>query len=369
MDYQARLEGLSKKLGGHDADGMIVGGFTSVERSRIPNVEYLCGFTGSEGTVIAGPKGAFLITDGRYTIQAADEVKGAEVRIFQHGQATDRPQLIKKSAEDAGITRAAYESGIVSVAGLKDLEGYLPDIELVPVKDVVEQLRQVKQPEEIELIREAAKMADAAFEWIIGRVEVGKSERDLALDLEMYIRRNGAEAVSFDSIVAAAERSALPHADPTDREVEKGHFLLFDFGCLFKGYCSDLTRTVAVGPVDDRHHQVYGAVLASNKAGIAAVKAGAGGNDVDAAARSVLDEAGFGEAFAHGLGHGVGLQVHESPRLTRGSTDVLVAGNVVTVEPGAYFEGWGGVRVEDLVLVTEDGADVLSSAPKDLIQL
>ncbi|HVE77166.1 MAG TPA: aminopeptidase P family protein [Actinomycetota bacterium] len=367
MDYQARLEWLSKKLAEQEADGMIVGGFTSIERSRIPNVEYLCGFTGSEGTVIAGPQGAFLITDGRYTIQAANEVKGAEVRIFE--TSADRPELLQRSASDAGITRAAFESGIVSVDGLNDLKGYLPEVELVPVKDVVEELRQVKQPEEIELIREAAKMADAAFEWIVGKVEVGKTERDLALDLEMYIRRNGAEAVSFDSIVAAAERSALPHADPTNREVEKGHFLLLDFGCLFKGYCSDLTRTVAVGPVDDRHHQVYEAVLASNEAGIAAVKPGAGGHDVDAAARGVLEEAGFGDAFAHGLGHAVGLEVHESPRLTRGSEDVLIAGNVVTIEPGAYFEGWGGVRIEDLVLVTQNGADVLSSAPKDLIQL
>ncbi|MEX0790658.1 MAG: M24 family metallopeptidase, partial [Actinomycetota bacterium] len=223
--------------------------------------------------------------------------------------------------------------------------------------------------QEIASIRAAAQMGDEVFAFILGKIKPWVREIDLALELEFFLRSKGSEGVSFDPIVAAAERSALPHARPTSRIVEEGRYLLFDFGCVVDGYCSDMTRTVVIGPVDARHREVYETVLASQIAGIEAAGPGVTCGDVDQAARRVIEKAGYPKAFMHGLGHGVGLDIHEAPSLKTGFTDQLMPGHVITIEPGAYFERWGGVRVEDLAVVTEDGLEVLSKAPKDLIVL
>jgi Xaa-Pro aminopeptidase len=246
---------------------------------------------------------------------------------------------------------------------------YFEGAELVPGEGWVEELRKIKDAEEIASIRAAAELGDEGFAYILERIKPGVREIDLALELEFYLRSKGSEGVSFDPIVAAAERSALPHARPTDRVVEKGRYLLFDFGCVVDGYCSDMTRTVVIGPVDDRHRQVYETVLESQMAGIEAAGPGISCGDVDMVSRRVIEKAGYPEAFMHGLGHGVGLDIHEAPSLKTGFAEQLMPGHVITIEPGAYFEGWGGVRVEDLAVVTEDGLEVLSKAPKDLIVL
>ena len=335
--------------------------------SNLTNVRYLCGFTGSNGSLLVGAGGAWFLTDGRYRAQAPQEVQGAEIEVYslpdQLGQALKRLQAT------LGATRIGFEADHVSVAAAERLAAQFPGCELVATSGVVEALRRVKEPEELERIRRAAELADDGITYILSRVRPGISERELAIDLESHMRYQGAEAVSFPSIVAAAERSALPHAHPTGRQVEAGRFLLFDLGCVFEGYCSDLTRTVVVGHADARHREIYSLVAAAQQAGLDALAAGASGAAVDAAARTVIAEAGYGDAFGHSLGHGVGLEIHEAPTLRSTSTDVLQAGHVVTVEPGVYLPGWGGVRIEDLTVVTATGAEALSRSPKDLIVL
>ncbi|MGH9195713.1 MAG: M24 family metallopeptidase, partial [Acidimicrobiia bacterium] len=233
----------------------------------------------------------------------------------------------------------------------------------------VSRLRRVKEADELALIRTAAELADAGFAYILGKVKPGVTEREFALDLEFFMRREGAEDVSFDPIVAAAERSALPHAHATDRPVEEGRFLLFDLGCKYLGYCSDLTRTIVVGKADSKHREIYDLVARSQQVALDAVRPGADGVEIDKVARDVFEGAGVGDAFSHGLGHGVGLEIHESPTLSKASKDILGTDEVVTVEPGIYFPDLGGVRIEDLVVVTESGAESLSKSGKELIEL
>lgn len=359
MDHHRRQQRLRKSLEEEGLEALYV--------TNLLNVRYLCGFTGSNGALLLGLSGTWFFTDGRYRTQSAEEVAEAEIAVYPTPDASR--EAVRKGAEDLAASIIGFESSHVSVATREGLGEIFEGRELRPTRGLVERLRRIKEPEELDLIRRAAEMADAGFGHILSTVEVGKTEREIALDLEVYLRKEGAEAVSFEPIVAAGERSALPHARPTDRTVEKGHFLLFDLGCVYRGYCSDLTRTVVVGPIDERHREVYEAVLAANEAGIAAVRPGAEAREVDAAARDVIAGAGYEEAFMHGLGHGVGIEVHEAPTLRSTSEDVLEAGDVVTVEPGAYFGGWGGVRVEDLVTVVEGGAEVLSKASKELVVL
>ncbi|HEX2054670.1 MAG TPA: aminopeptidase P family protein [Actinomycetota bacterium] len=345
--------------------------------SNLVNVRYLTGFAGSNGYVFLTRDATHFITDGRYATQASEMVKDAEITIAKNHAAV--VEGLNRITKDLGLQRVGYEATHVTVAsrgaawepppGLDKVMSYFEDAEMVATGGWIEDQRKVKDAEEIAAIRAAAEMGDKGFEYILGRVEVGKTERELALDLEFYLRSLGSEGVSFDPIVAAAERSALPHARPTDRKVERGHYLLFDFGCVVDGYCSDMTRTVVVGQVDDRHRDVYSTVLEAEMAGIEAAGPGVACGDVDRVSRKVIENAGYPEAFMHGLGHGVGLEIHEAPSLKTGFPERLEPGHVITIEPGAYFEGWGGVRVEDLAVVTETGLEVLSKAPKDLIVL
>ena len=335
--------------------------------SNLSNVRYLCGFTGSNGSLLIGRDDAWFLTDGRYRTQSADEVVGADVEVYalpdQLGASLER------LAGKLGAQRIGFEADHVAVAAAERLRSYLPDAELVPTSGLVEGLRRVKEPDELARIREAARLADEGLAYILERVEPGRTERELAIMLESHMRLAGAEAVSFPSIVAAAERSALPHAHPTDRTVEEGRFLLFDLGCVFEGYCSDMTRTVVVGHADDRHREIYELVAAAQQAGLDALSPGRTGAEVDGAARDLIAAAGYGEAFGHSLGHGVGLEIHEAPTLRSTSTDVLEPGHVVTVEPGIYLPGWGGVRIEDLTVVTGGGAETLSRSSRDLVVL
>jgi Xaa-Pro aminopeptidase len=340
--------------------------------SNLANIRYLCGYTGSNGSMLITAEAAWFLTDGRYRTQAPEEVRGAAIEVYtlpdQLGGALRRlsGELAPRSGGGAVV---GFEAEHVAVSALDRMGGYFPGCDLVPTSGVVERLRRAKDAAELARIRRAAELADDGIGWILERVRPGVTERDLAIDLEAHMRHQGAEAVSFPSIVAAAERSALPHARPTDRVVEAGRFLLFDLGCVFEGYCSDLTRTVVVGKADGRHREIYELVARAQQAGLDALAAGRTGAEVDGAARQVIADAGYGESFSHSLGHGVGLEIHEAPTLRSTSSDVLEAGHVVTVEPGVYLAGWGGVRIEDLTVVTETGAELLSRAPKELIEL
>lgn len=356
MDHMGRIKHLQEEL---KVDAIYI--------SNLANVRYLCGFTGSNGALLVSPHAAWFLTDGRYRTQAAEEVVGPEVEIY--GLPDQLGAALRRIAAELGVTRVGFEADHVAVAAAERLKGHFPGAETVPISGLVEGLRRVKEPEELDRIRAAANLADEGLAYILGKVQAGMTERELAILLESHMRLEGAEAVSFPAIVASAERSALPHAHPSGRVVEEGRFLLFDLGCIVDGYCSDLTRTVIVGRADDRHREIYGIVARAQQAGLDALAAGRTGAEVDKAARDVIAEAGYAEAFGHSLGHGVGIEIHEAPTLRSTSADVLKAGHVVTVEPGIYLPGWGGVRIEDLTVVTDTGHETLSRSPKELIVL
>jgi Xaa-Pro aminopeptidase len=355
MDGSSRIARVQAALGAEGIDAVYV--------ANLPNVRYLCGFTGSNGCLVIGRSGARFLTDGRYRAQSAEEVQGAEVEVYGLPDELDRG--LQRALSDVGASTVGFESAHLTVAALDRLRE-ATGFELRPTTQLVERLRMVKEPAELDRIREAARMADEGLAHVLERVTEGVSERELALELEFFMRRRGADDVSFDPIVAAAERSALPHAHPSDRQVEKGRYLLFDLGCIHEGYCSDMTRTIMIGDPDERHREIYDLVARAQQAGLDAVRPGRPAAEVDRAARQVIEDAGLGDAFGHGLGHGVGVEIHEAPTLRSTSRDVLEVGQVITIEPGVYLPGWGGVRIEDLVVVAPEGAEVLSRSTKEL---
>ncbi|MGH2805936.1 MAG: M24 family metallopeptidase [Actinomycetota bacterium] len=356
MDYIERLERVRRSLGEHELDALLV--------TNLTNVRYLTGFSGTNGQVLIADSGAWFLTDPRYAARAGDLVTGAEIVIYTNGlapTASERLSALK-------IERLGIEARTVTVADRDDLAEKLPS-QLVPVRNVVEELRRTKDPEEVAALTAAVRVADEAFSWALERLSPGATEREVALDLEVRMRTTGADDVSFEPIVGSGPLSAHIHHSPSDRTFEKGDLVLMDFGARLDGYCSDMTRTIVLGPATDEQRRQYEIVLAAQQAGIDAARAGVKGVDVDGAARAVVVEAGEGDNFPHSLGHGVGLDIHETPAL-RLSDEPLKAGEVVTIEPGVYVIGTGGVRIEDCVLIEEDGARVLGSAPKDtLIEL
>jgi Xaa-Pro aminopeptidase len=328
------------------------------------NVRWLTGFTGSNAAAVVGREGSRrFVTDFRYLTQSADEVDPAWEREI----AVDLLAGVVKGLPGSGELRLAFDDAHVSVKDHGRLSGMLrAGIELVPAGGAVEALRAVKDAEELEAVRAAARLADDALTEVLGRGLVGRTEREVALDLEFTMRGMGAQAASFPPIVAAGEHGALPHATPREVAIPAGTLCVVDWGAQLDGYASDCTRTYATGDIDPRDAEVYALVLAAQEAALAAVRPGPTGREVDAVARSIIDAAGHAEHFGHGLGHGVGLDVHEGPRLSKQGETALAAGMVVTVEPGVYVPGAVGVRIEDLVIVTDDGAEVVSSLPKDL---
>jgi Xaa-Pro aminopeptidase len=303
------------------------------------------------------------LTDFRYVEQASAEVYATFARHVIAGE------LLGAVADvlPAGELRLGFEDEHVSVKQHATLAKKLGErVQLVPVTGLVEGLRAVKDPEEVARIAEAAELADAALRRIIGEGLAGRTERDVALALEQDMRRRGASRASFDTIVAAGAHGALPHATPRDVEIRPGDVVVVDWGAVLDGYCSDCTRTFSVGEPSPEARRIYELVLEAQLAGLHAVHAGVGGREADGAARSVIEAGGHGQHFGHGLGHGVGIEVHETPRLSQLSADELTAGHVVTVEPGVYLPGKFGVRIEDLVAVTENGCQVLTSLSKEL---
>jgi Xaa-Pro aminopeptidase len=328
------------------------------------NVRWLTGFTGSNAAAVVGREGERrFVTDFRYLTQSADQLDPAWEREI----AVDLLAGVVKGLPGAGELRLGFEDGHMSVKDHAKLAGMVREgVELVPAGGGIEALRAVKDEGELDAVRAAARLADDALVEVLGRGLVGRTERDVALDLEFTMRRMGAEAASFPPIVAAGEHGALPHAEPRDVAIASGTLCVVDWGAQLDGYASDCTRTYATGDIDPRDGEVYALVLRAQEAALAAVRPGPTGREVDAVARAIIDASGHAEHFGHGLGHGVGLDVHEGPRLSKQGDTALQAGMVVTVEPGVYVPGAVGVRIEDLVIVTDDGAEVVSSLPKDL---
>jgi Xaa-Pro aminopeptidase len=351
-----RLERLTEQLPGAGVELMLV--------SDLVNLRYLTGYTGSNGIALIAPGTAEFVTDFRYVEQAAEEVDPA----FSRRRASQDLLDAIEELLPAGALRLGFEDTHVSVRQHARLRELLPErVELVGVSGLVERLREVKDAAEIARIRAATELADAALQTLLAEGLVGRSERELALSLELKMRERGASGPSFDPIVAAGAHGALPHAQPRDRPISAGELVVIDWGAQLDGYCSDCTRTAAAGEPGEEARAVYQLVLDAQLAGVEAVRVGAGGREVDGVARAVIEAGGHGEHFGHGLGHGVGLDVHEAPRLSQRSDDVLRSGNVVTVEPGIYLPGRFGVRIEDLIVVGEAGPGILTSITKALI--
>jgi Xaa-Pro aminopeptidase len=356
----SRAERLSALLGDAGVEVLLV--------TDLINVRYLTGYSGSNGIALVGPDTRAFITDFRYVEQSAQEVDDGFERLTTRS-ADDLLDLVEK-ALPPGALQLGFEAEHLSVAQHQRLRELLSGrIGLVGTVALVEGLRAVKEPQEIARIKAATALADAAFDRLLRRGLAGHTEREVALALDQDLRSHGAERVSFEPIVAAGAHGALPHARPREVEIQVGDMVVVDWGAQLDGYCSDCTRTLAAGDPGPEANEVYELVLEAQLAGVHAIAAGRGAKEVDRIAREVIEADGRGEYFGHGLGHGVGLDIHEQPRLSQrvGEDEQLQAGNVVTVEPGIYLPGRFGVRIEDLVVVTNDGCEILTSVPKGLI--
>ncbi len=328
---------------------------------RPENRRYLSGFTGSAGMLFITQDKAILLTDFRYLKQAADQAP--EFQVVKIGS-----ELFKELPEvGQDIERLGFEGDFLTFEDYTKLEQALVQTQLVSRPDLINDLRSVKDASELELIRQTVRIADDAFGDILQFVAVGQTEEEIALHLEFKMRQAGASGPSFDFIAASGWRSAMPHGVASSKRVQRGEFLTLDYGAIYQGYCSDITRTLCLGEPDEKQRAIYDLVLAANKAGIEAVRPGRTGKEIDGVARKIIEDAGYGEYFGHGLGHSVGLAIHEGPNLSAREERVLEPGMVVTVEPGIYLPDFGGVRIEDMVLVTENGCEVLTHSPKDLI--
>ncbi len=323
------------------------------------NIRYLSGFTG-EGYLIITKSEAFLVTDFRYLLDAGRFSSDFVVRNMADGIKAIMPEYVKK---------LYIEGEHMTYSDFTFYQGQLETVALADDERRITKMRAVKTADEIRAIAAAADIACTVFEDVLDYIKPGISERDIALELEYRMKKNGAGGLSFDTIVASGENSAYPHAVVSDKKLQNGDFVTLDFGCVYEGYCSDMTRTVAVGQVSERQRGIYDLVLCAQLAALEAVKTGAICSQVDAVARDIISGAGYGKNFGHSLGHSVGLQIHESPSLSPKCHDVLQEGMVVTVEPGVYVEGFGGVRIEDLVVVTGGGPQILTKTKKDLLIL
>lgn len=374
VNEAGRVARIAERLPGREVDWLLV--------SAPVNVRYLTGFTGSNGIALvsAGPEGSHLFfTDFRYATQSAEQVCDAFERDHSHTDLLEglRDALAGERAGAAGGGgrargasggRLGFDDGTLSVkqhARLAELlgEGW----ELVACGGLVEELREVKDEQEIARIRAAAQLADEALRGLLEEGIAGRTERELAIELELRMRRLGASAASFSSIVASGAHGALPHAEPRDAPVERDALVTIDWGCVLDGYCSDCTRTYSTGRISGQEREVYELVREAQQAAVDALRPGPNGREIDAVAREIIESAGYGEHFGHGLGHGVGMEVHEGPRLARTAPErPLRAGNVVTVEPGVYLPGRLGVRIEDLAVLTDGGRELLTGLPKEL---
>ncbi|QPC46836.1 M24 family metallopeptidase [Mangrovibacillus cuniculi] len=328
------------------------------------NRRYMTGFTGSSGVALITEEEALFITDFRYTEQAKKQAEGFTV-VEHKGTIHEE---VRSHLEKYGVKRLGFEKDHVTFSQYETYRDHL-GVELVPVSQVLENLRLIKTPDEIKILKEATDIADAAFKHILDYIKPGVKEIDVSNELEFFMRKAGATSSSFDIIVASGLRSALPHGVASEKVIESEEFVTLDFGAYYKGYCSDITRTVAVGNVSDELKNIYNIVLESQLLSMENIKPGLTGKEADAIARDYITEKGYGPAFGHSLGHGIGLEVHEGPGLHKRSDLKLEPNMVVTVEPGIYVAGLGGVRIEDDTLITETGNESLSHSTKELLIL
>jgi Xaa-Pro aminopeptidase len=349
-----RLDAFRARMDKEGLDGFLV--------THSFNRNYLSGFSGSSGALIFGPKRTCFLTDSRYTVQAKSQVRGAEVVLQNRAVLVDAVDWVKK----LGIKKLGFESPHVSHGAFVYLGKSLPKVTLVPTRDLVEGLREIKDPQEMAIMRAAARITDQTFQHIRSFIKPGVRESDLAAEMEHFMRRQGAAGPSFETIVASGARAALPHGVASSKKVAHGDMIVFDFGCIVDGYCSDMTRMACVGRPSALQRKVHGIVQRAQQRGLEAIRAGAKAGAVDEAARRVIRSAGYARQFGHSLGHGVGVEVHEEPRLGPRNPAALREGMAVTCEPGIYLEGKFGVRIEDLVLVTKDGFENLYRSSKEL---
>ena len=354
----SRFEQVAAKLEAQGLDAMLV--------LSAPNRLYVTGFQASDGAALVTRQGSWFFTDSRYIEAAQRSVDDAQVEenTAQHPVSS----LVNRALEATGAKRIGYEDGYVTVAEFNSLSQQLHG-ELVPATQLLTELRMVKDQKEIETLIAAQRIAEAALQEVLDFIRPGRTEQEIAAYLQYQMLLRGAERMSFDPIVVSGPNSSMPHGVPTDKAVQSGEFITMDFGCVYQGYCSDMTRTVALGHVTEEMESVYRTVLAAQLAGIAAAHGGATGREVDGAGRQVISEAGYGACFGHGFGHGVGVEVHESPSASPRGTQPMPAGAVISAEPGIYLPGKFGVRIEDVIVLTEGGCQNITLAQKELLLL
>jgi len=360
MDHRGRLRSLQHSLYVHKFDILLV--------THLPNIRYLCGFTGSSGVLAVSERACVFFTDGRYTAQARAEVRGARVVIAQKSALIAAAEWIKSRAK--GLRRIGIEGEHLTVSSRNLLAANLgsgPRLKEAP--PLIEQARRVKDVDEVRHIREAVLLGASLFEVARQTIRPGVTEIEVAAEMEFAARRAGAEAMSFETIIAAGERSALPHGRASEAAIPVQGFVVCDFGVILAGYCSDMTRTLYVGRPDESARRMYEAVREAQQAGVEAVRPGVTVGELDQLVRKALKKSRLDKYFTHSTGHGVGLEIHEAPRIAAGQRETLLPGMVITIEPGVYVPGKWGVRIEDMVVVTKNGSEVLTPTSKELVAL
>jgi len=357
-----RIEETLRKIEKENIDSLLV---IRNEKMMGENVRYISGFSGSSAYVVLSPEHRIFITDDRYTEQAAEECPNFE--IVRHGRPFTK--TLNEVVNNLNIKKLGFERNGVTVDLFNTLKENLTGIELVSTKEIIEELRAVKDEKELVLMKKAAQITDRTFEHILGFIKMGIKERDIALEMEFYMKKIGSSDLAFNLILVSGKNSSHQHGAPSEKKIEFNDFVTMDFGALYEGYRSDMTRTVVVGRADEKQKDVYSTVKIAQQEGLNKLKAGAKGEEISTHVRKTIEKAGYGDYSSHGLGHGVGLEIHELPYLRTTGETLLQAGNVVTIEPGIYIPDWGGVRIEDTVIIKEEGCEVITKSPKELIVL
>ncbi len=347
-----RADKLCEKL--HDNEAVFITGY--------PNIFYYSGFTSGDAFLLISHSGKYIITDSRYILQAQEQANGFEVLDINNGF----EKIFSKIPEKY----IGYEECVMSVSEYKKLRSKLNgNQDFVEMQNLINEPRKIKDDNEIRKIAQAEEIGDRAFDYIIHKISAGMTEREIALDIEIFMKKQGASALSFDTIAASGIRSAMPHGVASDKCIENGDFLTLDFGCVFEGYCSDMTRTVVVGKANDRQREIYNIVLNAQNTALEKIIQGIQCCQIDEAARQIITSAGYGENFGHSLGHSVGIEIHENPVFSPKCNETLQNGHVITVEPGIYVDDFGGVRIEDLIALQNDMVINLTRSSKELIEL
>lgn len=349
---KSRADSLCEKL--HDNEAVFI--------SSYPNIFYYSGFTSDDAYLLISRDAKYIITDSRYTIQAHEQADGFTVLDIKEG--------FEKIFSKISAKYIGYEENCMKVREHRKLNMKLTESQtFVEKQNFINEPRRIKDDYEIKKIAEAEKIGDEAFAYVLNKIKAGVTEREIALEIEFFMKKQGASALSFDTIVASGARSAMPHGIASEKVIENGDLVTLDFGCVFEGYCSDMTRTVVVGKANERQREIYDVVLKAQTTAINEIATGLYCCDIDAVARGIIAEAGYGDNFGHGLGHSVGIEIHENPSFAPRCTDTIENGHVITVEPGVYLEGFGGVRIEDLIVVRNGKAQNLTGSPKELIEI